>query len=63
MSEIDRNEDSQERHQNDNWQFVGKLVNLTPFDDGEKLQTLVETDTTFFVILDTITEPVRKEVA
>lgn len=38
------------RNENPNWQYVGKLQNLSVFNEENKLYTLVKTNKTFFVI-------------
>ena len=47
------------RNENPNWQYIGKLQNLSVFNEDNKLFTLVKTNKTFFVIEGMIKQPVH----
>lgn len=47
------------RNDNPNWQFVGKLQDISVFQKDGKLFSYIKTSTTFFVIKDVISEAVH----
>lgn len=47
------------KNENPNWQFVGKLKDISIFKENEKNYSLIKTNTTFFVIEGIIKEAVH----
>lgn len=47
------------RNDNPNWQYIGKLQNISIFNEDNKTYTLVKTNKSFFIIEGTIKQPVH----